>query len=110
MLLSNKSYDIAKRFVQVILPAIAALYFGLANIWGLPSAEQVVGSLAVITTFLGVILGLSTNRYNRSSESTDGIFTVHDEEGVKTYSLELNKEPEELHGQNQLTFKFQDDI
>lgn len=64
MTLSNKAYDVLKWVAQILLPALGALYFGLAGIWGLPYAEQIVGTITVIDTFLGVILGISANKYN----------------------------------------------
>jgi hypothetical protein len=49
-----------------LLPAAGTLYFALAGIWGLPYGEQVVGTITAIDTFLGVILGISTSRYNKT--------------------------------------------
>lgn len=66
--MTNKVYDILKFFAQVILPAIGTLYFALAGIWGFPYAEQVVGTIAAIDTFLGVCLGISTSKYNKNQE------------------------------------------
>ena len=57
--MSNKTYDILKYIAQIILPAIGTLYFALAGIWGFPYGEQIVGTIAAIDTFLGVILGIS---------------------------------------------------
>jgi hypothetical protein len=65
MLMSNKVYDVMKWIALVFLPAVGALYFGLANIWGFPYAEEVVGTVSVIDTFLGAILMISTNEYNK---------------------------------------------
>ena len=67
MKMSNKMYDALKWIAMILLPAIGALYFTLANIWGLPYAEQIVGTITGIDTFLGVILGISTSQYNKSS-------------------------------------------
>ena len=67
MKMSNKMYDNLKRIAMILLPAIGALYFTLASIWGLPYAEQIVGTITGIDTFLGVILGISTSQYNKSS-------------------------------------------
>lgn len=61
----NKTYDILKYIAQIILPAIATLYFALAGIWNLPYGEQIVGTITAIDTFLGVILGISTINYNK---------------------------------------------
>ena len=60
-LLDNKFYDRLKTFSLVILPALGTLYFGLAGIWGLPAAEQVVGTVVVVSTFLGVIIKIGDN-------------------------------------------------
>ena len=60
----DKTYDILKWIAQIFLPALGALYFGLAQIWGFPCGEEIVGTIAVIDTFFGVILGISTRNYN----------------------------------------------
>ena len=65
LLFDDKTYDILKWIAQIFLPALGALYFGLAQIWGFPRGEEIVGTIAVIDTFFGVILGISTNNYNR---------------------------------------------
>jgi hypothetical protein len=64
--MSNKIYDILKQIALVWLPALGTLYFALAGIWGLPYAEQIVGTITAIDTFLGAILGISTIQYKKS--------------------------------------------
>jgi hypothetical protein len=64
--MSNKVYDILKFIAQVVLPALGTLYFALAGIWGWPMGEQVVGTITAVDTFLGVLLGISTSRYNKT--------------------------------------------
>ena len=66
MKFSNKVYDILKWLAQILIPGLGALYFALAGIWGFPYAEQIIGSLAALDAFLGVILGISTASYNKS--------------------------------------------
>ena len=65
-MLSNKTYDILKWIAQILLPAIGTLYFAIANIWGFPYAEQIVGTITAIDAFLGVLLGISTDAYNKA--------------------------------------------
>ena len=65
--MSNKLYDILKWIAMVFLPAIATLYFALAGIWGLPHAEEVVGTITAIDTFMGVLLGISSAQYNKKN-------------------------------------------
>ena len=69
MKLGNKVYDILKFIAQIFLPALATLYFALAQIWGLPYGEQIVGTITAIDAFLGAILGISTAQYNKQKEA-----------------------------------------
>lgn len=66
MVFNNKVYDVLKFVAQIFLPAVGTLYFALAGIWGLPYAEQVVGTIMAVDAFLGVMLGLSTASYNKA--------------------------------------------
>lgn len=61
--MSNKTYDVLKWIAQLFLPAAGALYFALANIWGLPYGEEIVGTITAVDAFLGVILGISSKVY-----------------------------------------------
>ena len=61
--MSNKTYDILKWIAQILLPAIGTLYFAIAQIWGLPYAEQIVGTIMSLDAFLGAVLGVSTKAY-----------------------------------------------
>ena len=65
MKMSNKIYDLLKWIAMVVIPAIGTLYFALAGIWGWPYGEEIVGSLTAVDTFLGVILGISSFKYNK---------------------------------------------
>jgi len=65
MQFTNKVYDVLKFVAQIFLPALGTLYFALAGIWGFPYGEQVVGTIMAIDAFLGVLLGLSTAKYNK---------------------------------------------
>lgn len=73
---SNKAYDTLKWVALVFLPAAGLLYFGLAEVWGLPAAMQVMASTAALDTFLGTLLGISNHRYNNSDARFDGSMVV----------------------------------
>lgn len=62
---SNRVYDILKWIAQILLPALGTLYFVLAGVWGFPFREEIVGTITAVDTFLGVILGISTSKYNK---------------------------------------------
>lgn len=64
MLLKNKTYDILKWITTIVLPACGTLYFALSGIWGFPYGEQIVGTITALVTFFGVVLGISTKKYN----------------------------------------------
>ena len=65
--MSNRAYDILKYVAQIVLPAIATLYFPLSQIWGLPYGEQIVGTITAIDCFLGALLGISTAQYKKNN-------------------------------------------
>ena len=100
--MSEKTYEFVKKLVRVILPAFSAMYFALANIWGLPAAEQVVGTMAVITTFLGVSLNISTSNYEG-----DGTVLTHtdDDTGKITYTFDVNMPVDDIPNKKQLVLK-----
>lgn len=106
----DKTYNRIKILVQMILPAISALYFGLASIWGLPDAEKVVGTIAAFTTFLGICLGISSKQYHESDAAYDGSIVVSTPKvGKKRFSLELNGDPDDLEGKEFIRFKVKSD-
>ena len=63
MTLSNKTYDFLNDVVKIGIPSVGTLYFGLAVIWNFPFGEQVVGSLALLATALGVWLKILSNQW-----------------------------------------------
>ena len=67
--MSNKLYDALKWVAQLLLPALGALYFALAQIWGFPYGEEIVGTLAAVDTFLGAVLKISTVQYNKQQKA-----------------------------------------
>ena len=71
MMMSNKVYDILKVVAQYVLPAIATLWLGIAQIWNIPNTELVIGTITAIDTFLGTILGVSTAQYNKTKNTPD---------------------------------------
>ena len=67
--MSNQMYDILKFLCTILLPALGTLYFALAKIWNLPYADQVVGTLAALATFIGVLIGISSYNYYKDMET-----------------------------------------
>jgi hypothetical protein len=71
MKMSDKTYDILKWVALILLPALGTLYFAIAGIWGLPYAEQVLGTITAVDTCLGTILGISTAKHNADNDEED---------------------------------------
>ena len=68
MKMSNKVYDVLKYIALILLPALGTLYFALAKIWGFPYAAEVVGTISAVDAFLGALLQISTNQYNKEEK------------------------------------------
>lgn len=99
--MSDKSYNRLSTTVRLILPAIGTLYFTFANVWGLPYGEQVVGSIAALTVFLGVVLTLAKKVW---SQNADGQIVLDQTDPSKdVYSLEMGIPLEDLAGKKQVT-------
>lgn len=104
--LNDKQYGFVKFLTVILLPASGTLYFSLAGLWGLPAAEQVLGSILAFETFIGVVLGVSTKQYNDSDAKYSGEINVHHApSGKKVYSLDLNHSPEEIDKKDEAVFK-----
>lgn len=102
----NKAwYDVLKFIAQILLPAAGTLYFSLAGLWNLPAAEQVVGTIIAVDTFLGILLGISTSNYNKSDAKYNGVIEVMETDQKITYAMGLNDEPEDLMNKKEVLFK-----
>lgn len=95
--LNNQVYDTLKWIAQYLLPAGGTLYFALAQIWGLPYGEQVVGTITAVDAFLGVILGISALGYKKTG---DGVLNIDRSNADKDkYLFEVESDLEALkHG------------
>jgi hypothetical protein len=101
MKLSNKVYGFLKAFTLIVLPAAGTFYFTMAATWHLPHQQDVVGSIAALTTFLGTVLHISSATYKPPTDGNLVIDKSHPDKDV--YSLELSTAVEELAGKSQIT-------
>jgi len=108
-ILGDNAYNALKKSTTVILPAVGALYFALAQLWHLPKPEEVIGTVAAVNTFLGVVLHASTSSYNKSDTKYAGVIQVEETPEKKVFSINLNGEPEDLEKRNEVTFKVNSD-
>lgn len=104
-MITGPMYDKLKWLAQIGLPAVGTLYFALAAIWGLPNAEEVVGTIVAVDAFLGVLLGISQKQY-LDQKVGEGTLHVEPGEGNETgMRLELDETPEQLAGKEEVRFK-----
>lgn len=105
LMLKGATYDWFKRSAQLILPALGALYFSLAQIWGLPKADEVVGTIAALNLFFGVVTTISAKRYYNSDARFAGSIDITDGDTRTLFSLNLDGDPEDLAKKDEVTFK-----
>lgn len=60
---SDEWHAFLTKVAQGYLPLIGTLYFALSEIWDLPYAAQVVGTITAIDAFIGGCLTISTRNY-----------------------------------------------
>lgn len=105
MIIKGKPYDVLKFIAQILLPALGTLYFALAGIWGLPSAQEVVGTIVCVDTFIGVVLGISASQYNNSDAKFDGVVGVTETDDKLSYVLNLKDDPALLKDKDEIRLK-----
>lgn len=101
----DKTYNIAKWLVTIVLPASGTLYFALAQTWGLPAPEQVLGTIVAVQTFMGVLLGISSSQYKNSDARFDGTLTTSDTPDKTIVSVETDLHPSELVKKDEVVLK-----
>ena len=105
-MLSDGTYNFLKKLVMIVFPEAASLYFVSSHVWELPATEQVLGTFALMTTFLGILLTMASRVYNASDAKYDGQMLVSiGQNGSKTYLLELKDDPEPLDQKKVVSFK-----
>ena len=108
LFLTGRSYDALKWVALIFLPAFGAFYYSLSGIWNLPAAEQVVGTIVITETFVGLLVGASHRNYQKSDAWADGEMVVHREDGVPvSVNASLNHvvNPLNISDQEKVTFK-----
>jgi uncharacterized membrane protein YuzA (DUF378 family) len=88
-ILNDRAYNILRQSALIILPAIGALYFGLAQIWHFAYQEEVSGSIAVLNTFVGVLVGFAKIIHDVSGAQYDGSVAL--EEGEEGSMIRLKQ-------------------
>lgn len=62
-LISNEAYDVIKHITQIGLPAAAAFYAAIAQVWNLPYGPEVTSTISALVVMLSAFLGFSSAMY-----------------------------------------------
>jgi putative holin Dp-1 len=103
MQLSNAWYNRIKWIITIGLPAVGAFYFGLAQLWDFPRISGVNGTINLIITFLGLLIGYSTKQYNKTENQPDGDLIVVESDGEKHLGLAVNTSVEAMQAKDTVT-------
>ena len=68
---NSKVYDILKEIALKLLPALELLVLSIFKIWNLPYGSEIASTIAAIDTALGIVLGISSKKYNDLVEEFD---------------------------------------
>lgn len=68
MNLNDKTYNVIKWVVLIVLPALSTLVGVLGKAYGWENTDLVVVTLTAVTAFFGTITGFSTVSYNKQKE------------------------------------------
>ena len=77
--MTNAQYDLAKKAITQWSPALGVLIAGIATQFEF-DATKIVGVLALVTAFAGVILGVSSKNYNIQDYGNGEEFTSKEDE------------------------------
>lgn len=105
VILSDNLYKTIKWAVGIVLPAAATLVLALGEIWDWPNMNQIVGTVTALTTFLGVVAGVSTFQYNESDAAFDGTMRVNRQGEGQLFDLILDEDPLNIAARKEIRFK-----
>ncbi len=83
--MTSKTYDRLKWVTLVLLPALASTYFALGEVWHVPNVGEVVATITVLDTFLGLLIGQSSKKYQALTDSPTvmgDLVVIHDYDGT----------------------------
>jgi len=105
-ILPSKVYDVLKKTTTVVLPGLGSLYLALAQIWGLPAADKVTGTIVAVNLFLGLLLAFGSASYNNSESKYAGTVSVDtNPAGNPRAVYSLNEDPTEVDLGKEVIFK-----
>lgn len=111
MKLNPKVYDTLQWVIRILLPAVAVLYAALSELWSLPKALEVVGTIGAIGLFLGTIMGISSYKYKRDQDVPAGFVWspgADEDTGIPDIKLVVTQDPSDFMKKDTVTFQVKD--
>ena len=113
--ISDSTYDFFRNNVELVLPALGAFYSGMSLLWGWPYSEQIVGSLGLLTVFLGVLIKVNKSRSNnvqavveaekQATRYAGDLIVGTGDEALGLATLALDKDVDELAEKDEITLR-----
>jgi hypothetical protein len=70
-MLKNKTYDVLKFITLQVLPPLATCIMVVFGLWNIPYGYEISETLIAIDSCLGIILGISSMKYNKAESADD---------------------------------------
>lgn len=114
-MLSDKIYDRLK-LAQLIIPAIATLWYAISSVWQLPYVEPILATMSAVSAFIATLLKISSYGYEGDGEMiidasspdkdiyrmvVDSVDALKDKKTV-TFKVSHHQEPDEYFTSNTL--------
>ena len=71
MKLNDKVYNVFKWGLFIFIPALTTLLGSLGQIYGFDT-EKIILTISAISTFLGIITGISNHNYYKKGDDNNG--------------------------------------
>lgn len=119
LITDEKLYDRLKWVAQIFLPALGALVFALSGVWGFDTTGKIVGSIAAVDAFLGLLLKKSNDSYvidlatlhqaeMANPDNFDGDLFISAGEGPNPdLTAAWNQHPDDFKGKETVTLRVQ---
>ena len=76
--MKNSLFNFLRFMAETGITAIGVAYLGLALIWNLPFGEQIRDTCIIVSTLLGVFVGISRSNYNNAQFGSIAVVSKED--------------------------------
>lgn len=102
----NNTYDKLKGFTMYVMPGVVTLWLTIGTIWAFPYTTEIGATLTALTTFAGILVGVTKAQYNKEPADTDGDLLLDiQEDGSQSLTVALEKPPEEFRDKELVMFR-----